>query len=238
MRSGFTPGTDVERKPPSRGEVQRWEASEPSLHRELTFWNRSLKYVDKMESDAVSDQQLFLRQWREFKGITQTELARRVGITKGEISRLEGGSRRMTVEWIKRLSQGLQIDQMQLWTAPPVFKNMEEKLADHERKLMGLDLGVTAANVNIELVAIEGDEMKGTLEPGDLVIVDKERGKVPRAGLFLIEENGAQVVRRLQWQLDGKAVRVSCDNKVYEPVEVDASTVTISGRVTGVIRRI
>ena len=178
-----------------------------------------------------------LRDWREFRGISQTELARLVGVTKGEISRLEGGHRRLTIEWMQRISDALQMPLENLWDLPPVYKDMAEKVADMTRRNAGFDIGLRTASPNFEIVLVEGDEMKGTLDHGDLVVVDK-RTTVPNpAGLFVLSMNGLQLVRRLQLQPDGKTVRVICDNKAYDTMELDASSLDLVGRVTAIVHK-
>jgi len=183
------------------------------------------------------ERKVFLREWREFKGITQTELAKRVGVTKGEISRLEGGSRRLTVEWLQKISHALQITLETLWEAPPVYRSLEDQADDVIRRGAGLDVGLRAASPNFEIVIVEGDEMKGTVDPGDLVVVDKKRMTPAPAGLFVLSMIGQRPIRRLQLQPDGKRVKVICDNKVYDTLELDVSELELVGRVTAIIRK-
>lgn len=49
-----------------------------------------------------------LKKIREKAGLTQTALAERVGTTQPQILRLENGSRKLTMEWAKRLAPALQ----------------------------------------------------------------------------------------------------------------------------------
>lgn len=49
-----------------------------------------------------------LRAWREFRGLTQAELAEKVGTTDNVISLLESGGRRLSDKWLYLLAPALQ----------------------------------------------------------------------------------------------------------------------------------
>lgn len=55
-----------------------------------------------------------LAEIRESRGFSQSELARRVGTTPSTISRLEGGQRKMTVEYLRLLSRALGVSEADL----------------------------------------------------------------------------------------------------------------------------
>jgi transcriptional regulator with XRE-family HTH domain len=48
-----------------------------------------------------------LREWREFRGMSQDELAARVETAKGVISLLENGKRALSDKWLRRLADVL-----------------------------------------------------------------------------------------------------------------------------------
>lgn len=48
-----------------------------------------------------------LKKFRLEKGLTQTELAKRVGTSQAQIFRLENSERKLTVEWAERLAKAL-----------------------------------------------------------------------------------------------------------------------------------
>lgn len=49
----------------------------------------------------------YLKQWREYRGLTQEQLAHRVGKTQGLISQLEQGSTQYTEEMLHTLAHAL-----------------------------------------------------------------------------------------------------------------------------------
>jgi transcriptional regulator with XRE-family HTH domain len=67
-----------------------------------------------------ANERAYLREWRLAKGLTQPALAQRVGTVKSEISRLEKGSRRMTLDWMSSIATALGISVDDLMTVPPM----------------------------------------------------------------------------------------------------------------------
>lgn len=59
-----------------------------------------------------------LRSYRRRAGLTLDRLARAVGTTAAQISKLEKGERRLTVDWIARLAPPLGIDMADLLSGP------------------------------------------------------------------------------------------------------------------------
>lgn len=49
----------------------------------------------------------YLQAWREFRGMTQTELANAVGSTQNMIGYLEAGERGLSAKWLRRLAPAL-----------------------------------------------------------------------------------------------------------------------------------
>jgi transcriptional regulator with XRE-family HTH domain len=49
----------------------------------------------------------FLRNWRDYRKLTQEDLAAEVGTTAGMISMLENGERQLSAKWLRRLAPAL-----------------------------------------------------------------------------------------------------------------------------------
>ncbi len=58
-----------------------------------------------------------IRRWRKQRGLTMQDLAERIGTSQQQIDRLEKGRRRLTVDWLVRLSQGLGCELLDLLPA-------------------------------------------------------------------------------------------------------------------------
>lgn len=76
----------------------------------------------------------YIREQRELKGLSQTALADLANTTHQQIHFLETGKRKLTWEWIKRLSVALDVPALFL-----VGVNEEQDAgSDHERELVAL----------------------------------------------------------------------------------------------------
>lgn len=74
---------------------------------------------------------------RKEKGLSQPELAERIGTTTQQISKLENGDRKLAPEWIDRLSKALQCSKAELLgeEAPEQLTNREKALLEIFRNL-------------------------------------------------------------------------------------------------------
>ena len=69
---------------------------------------------------ASSQPKVFLKEWRAVRNMTQTEVAARMGVSKSEVSRLEGSHRKVSISWLDRFSEALGVAREQLFTPPGV----------------------------------------------------------------------------------------------------------------------
>jgi transcriptional regulator with XRE-family HTH domain len=60
-----------------------------------------------MAKTADQPESNHLRAWREFRRLSQEKLAEEVGTTKGVISLLESGQRKLSPKWLRRLAPAL-----------------------------------------------------------------------------------------------------------------------------------
>lgn len=58
----------------------------------------------------VSGKESPLKVWREFRGMTQEQLAAQAGISQGQVALIEGGKREGTVSVLKGLASALNVD--------------------------------------------------------------------------------------------------------------------------------
>lgn len=64
-------------------------------------------YLDAVCDKATVAEHNYLRAWREHKGMTQEELADKVGTAKGVISLLESEKRPLSSKWLRKLAEAL-----------------------------------------------------------------------------------------------------------------------------------
>jgi transcriptional regulator with XRE-family HTH domain len=74
-----------------------------------------------------------LRAWREFRTMTQEQLADKVGTDKGVISLLESGARGLSDKWLRRLA--------------PILGTTPGHLLDHDPKDLDTDIIDLWANI-------------------------------------------------------------------------------------------
>jgi transcriptional regulator with XRE-family HTH domain len=63
--------------------------------------------------------QTFIKQWREYRNLTQEQLAERLDMTQSHLSMLEGGKRGYTQETLEALAEALQTDAASLLMRNP-----------------------------------------------------------------------------------------------------------------------
>ncbi len=62
---------------------------------------------------------IFLKEWRTYRGLTQEQLAERVGWTKGNVSQLENGVQGYSQEGLEALAEALQCEPGQILNVDP-----------------------------------------------------------------------------------------------------------------------
>lgn len=184
---------------------------------------------------------VYLREWRMAKGLTQPELAARVGTVKSEVSRLEKGTRRMTLDWMKKIARALGISVDELMSVPPMGFGAVSPPPEPEEREQNFSI-TTLGDITLGLrrgrhafFSITGDDWEGSFTPGDVLIYDTSRKNTDVAGIFVIEIGGESVARRVS--AIERGFTMSCSNAAYAPSKLDAKH-KILGRVVGHARRI
>lgn len=60
----------------------------------------------------------FLLEWREYKGLTQEQVAERMDTNKGQVQKLENGKQRMNDRWIAGFAHAFDIEPSRLLQHP------------------------------------------------------------------------------------------------------------------------
>lgn len=85
---------------------------------------------------------------------------------------------------------------------------------------------------NMSLIKVSGDSMEPTLLSGDLVLVDHSRTTIaPQGGIYAIAIDHEIMIKRVQFLLPQRKLKIISDNKQYEPMETDSDQVRINGKV-------
>lgn len=106
--------------------------------------------------------------------------------------------------------------------------------AEWVRNALGVALNQLA------LINVIGDSMEPSLSEGDVVLLDLSQSGVRDSSIYVIQLDGALLVKRIQRKLDG-SLTVSSDNPRYTPENVAGEAMAllkIIGRVVWVGRRL
>jgi transcriptional regulator with XRE-family HTH domain len=91
----------------------------------------------------------FIRQWREFRGLTQDQLAERVGKSKAQLSRIENGLQPYSQDFLEACADALRTDPASLITRDPTDLNaiwvVWEKAAPADRERIEAVVNALAA---------------------------------------------------------------------------------------------
>lgn len=68
----------------------------------------------------------FIREWRRHRGLSQVQLAERVGINQGNLSKIENGSRKYDQEFLERAADALGCQPADLLKTDPQAKASDE----------------------------------------------------------------------------------------------------------------
>jgi phage repressor protein C with HTH and peptisase S24 domain len=109
-----------------------------------------------------------------------------------------------------------------------------EQIVDYmafKREWLQRVLGISHSD--IVLVEVRGDSMAGTLDDGDLALVDMRQNRLDVSAVFVIQVDDALLVKRVQRKLDGTVI-IKSDNSAYEPevlVGPQLASLKVVGRV-------
>ena len=187
-----------------------------------------------------TEDRVYLREWRLAKGLTQPELAQRVGTVKSEVSRLESGSRRMTIEWMSAFSRALGISVEDLMTVPPI--GFGAVSPPPKRKGDGGASSISLGDITLEIegsahaaTSVNGDDWAGTFGAGDVLIFDKSKRSTAAPGLMAFDVGGDVIVRRVTPSPDGPTL--TCSNPAYPAMPL-SDDYGVLGRVVARLHRV
>jgi transcriptional regulator with XRE-family HTH domain len=96
----------------------------------VSHYSDASKSLQAYTTGMAGDRKFFLKQWREFRGLTQQELADRTGRTKGYISNIERGESRYNEDVLEELAAALKCESWQLLGENPLEQNGTAQIVD------------------------------------------------------------------------------------------------------------
>ena len=198
-----------------------------------------------------------LKALRKKSGFSQVELAEKLNTTQGMIGLLERGERKLSPDWLKRISQILSCSPLDILPdlniiTPTIQPNQNSVSIEMINATACCGNGVenfaenvigfwqmpkeeyraisTIAPDNVKMLRVFGDSMETTLSDGDWVLVDISRKFFDSDGIFLIRLSTGLAVKRIQGTI-GTDVVICSDNPKYRPITAPTSDVIIVGKV-------
>ena len=202
-----------------------------------------------------------LQQIMEERGISQTELARQIGVTRPSINGWLNGSvpsegnlevlcKFLNVEpSFLKYGVSTNVDDDDAVTINVAAMDRKPTASANEtdgnRGVVGIRFSKEWLNSrsqtkvdSIRVFNMTGSSMTPTFEEGDLLIVDTSVNQVTSNGIYILRQLGENVVRRIQFELDQKTVNVIFDNEQYPNLSTDDSqSLEVVGRVIFAYKR-
>lgn len=185
-----------------------------------------------------------LKSLRKRKGLSQTELAQKLGVSKSAVSMYEVGERMPDYEMLKTISAIFNVDINYLYGVPdkkpvriPVYGSVAagipiEAITDIEDyEEISLDM---AASGKYAALKIKGDSMEPRFTEGDVVIV-KLQDTVENGEIAIVMVNGDEATcKKIKKTPEG--VMLISTNPAYEPMfysnkDIEEKPVRIWGKV-------
>lgn len=208
-----------------------------------------------------------IKEMRRRRGLSMEALAQRIGTTASQINKLEKRQRRLTDDWLVKLSQALQCNPEDLIDGvgtvfPPARHASSGNVYLPECALTGIDRDGPAEGVGhfldyavfrvdwlraiagesyekLMVYVIEDDSMEPTLRSGDHVLVEPVGDQMRGDGIYVIKMRAGLAVKRVVFPPGDLYVGVLSDNPVYPSHQrVSRSDINLVGRVVWVGRRL
>jgi repressor LexA len=191
-----------------------------------------------------------IKQSRKEKGITQNELAKRIGVSAGAISRWESGDiENMRRDRIEKLADALGIDPNIIIGIEP-NKEMDGNIPILGRVAAGIPIDAVEEIIGYEEIPkrllayasyfalkIRGESMQPNIQDSDIVIVRKQES-ASDGDIVIAQVNHDEEATCKRLKMYRDQIMLLSDNPAYSPQVYDANDVHIVGVVTEVRRKL
>lgn len=180
-----------------------------------------------------------IREFRELRGLSQAELARRIGSSAAAVSRYEVEDSRINMPLLERLSVALDCDPCDLISEHDPDQLMRVPVRDQNRNVY-LDRylhQIPGRGVRLEVVETMDDSMAPTAEKGDLCLIDIGTDKVTGDGLYALIAGDMTIIRRATHNPVRRTIAISNDNPTHsQHTEAHPDELEVAGRVVGLVK--
>ena len=180
--------------------------------------------------------QLRIRELREERHMTQSDLAKRLGTTGVSVSRYEREPGRVTVPMLEQIAKALNCHVADiLGLGRSTERTVIVLPVRGLPKKMALDFEIAEELGNTEtlqVVEVEDDAMMPTMGRGDRCVIDRSVSSVTKDGIYVIDIDGMTLIQRIAWNPIRKTMHISSDSPLHAPLgEAQPGDVKIAGRV-------
>lgn len=204
-----------------------------------------------------------IKKYRETRGLTQLELAKKANIGSGTLGDIERGVNKSTIKTLNKIAIALNLDAQEKEELENAFlgkkKNKANDFIDQLKdpiKMMSVPvyssvaagLGFIPDSEPIEYILIpelsgecigakvSGDSMEPTFYSGDIVILKKDiEVGIGEIGVFQNRNTGEALVKRLK-KKNGVYVLES-DNHIFKDIEIKTDEIVCCGKVVNVVKK-
>lgn len=186
-----------------------------------------------------------IRHFREKKGISKAELARRVGVTRQHMGRLEEDERKLSAKWAQKIAPFIDAQPQELMFPELVqidltrFNSVFEiaKGGDTGPELPALAIGSEflermvpdASSHNLRFMMVDASQANGLVTKGDALVIDTDDNEPNRPGLYALDIAGVVQWRYLSPTTSG-TVQVHSDKTAANNETVKPADLKVVGR--------
>lgn len=195
-----------------------------------------------------------LKELRKRMGLTQYDIAEKLGITQPQVYKFENGDKKMTVPQMELFAQICKVGKDEIYgeikplsgeptntvtidiisATPCCGSGADSEYADEVVGKWVMPVNdfrdITFAKPqDVKQMRVVGDSMEPTIKDGDYILVDTSHNVFDVDGIYLIRMVNGLSVKRLQAGLND--IKIHSDNKKYEPITAKQGEVFTIGKV-------
>ncbi len=177
-----------------------------------------------------------IKQLRKGQGISVTELAQKLNMSQGNLSKIENGQLELKEELAQKIAEILNVSPLALTSEPTANGVVWLEVINPDvlslPPLSRLPFPAHMLPENIQnqtLFAMPDDTMSPKIPAGSLVVIDKAERDTVQNGIYLLQIGQNIILRRLQNTFTS-GLNLLSDNPVYPPQQIDISSINVIGK--------
>ena len=183
------------------------------------------------------------------RGLIQRDLAKAAGITRQAFGRYLAGDAMPNKEKLEKIAAFLNVSPSYLMfgESESEFEAINDENAtiqiqsvDSSEPVRMLRvkkgwLSLQSLNPNfssLRIIVITGDNMKPTINPGEITLIDTSVNAIQTEGIYVIDANGQRLIKRAQRKVNGDLLLID-DNSLYCHTTLtreEAKDITVIGK--------